>query len=202
MKRQHLLITVGAAVVAAAAFGSAALVLHPFQAGQQYSTAPDSQVALAMTLNSSEIRTGQTMGMDISLTNTSPGTLALAPEHNWPLRKWSMGPCLFHLPFGMALMQGNYALQNMTDGQRLTLYPRGVYMCRGIEITGFVFEPSSTRATIETSNSTIPVNMQYRVAFNGYYDGQTFKPLEEGLYTVAAEDQWGHIILRHFTVGN
>ncbi|HJU13251.1 MAG TPA: hypothetical protein VJ792_02205 [Candidatus Nitrosotalea sp.] len=203
MKQLHLFITVGVGIAAVAAFGAAALLFHVFQVNPQSGTEPESGIALAMDLNSTAIRTGQTMGMDISLTNTTPGVLTINPQHNWPLRKWSMGPCLFHLPFGMALMQGDYTLQNMTDGQRLTLYPRGVYVCKTIGIVDFVFQPSSSKATIETYNSTnISVNMQYHVAFNGYYDGQTFRPLAGGMYTVVGEDQWGHVILKHFTVGS
>ncbi|MDE1829732.1 MAG: hypothetical protein KGI25_05370 [Thaumarchaeota archaeon] len=203
MKTLHISIIIGAGVAAAIALGAITLLSpHMFQYNQQSGMSEAaSHLGLAMSLNSTEIKLGQSMGMDISLTNTSPNTVVLDPEHNWPLRKWSMGPCLFHLPFGMALMQGYYTTQNMTDGQRLPLYPTGVYMCKTIGIVDFVFEPSSTKATIETYNSTnYPVTMQYHVGFNGYYDGQKFQSFVPGVYTVVGDDQWGHISIKHFTV--
>ncbi|MDE1863519.1 MAG: hypothetical protein KGI33_11495 [Thaumarchaeota archaeon] len=202
MKTLHLSIIIGAAVAAAAAGGLVFLAGHSLQTEQESSTEDESESALVLdlSLNSTDIRPGQEMGMDISLTNTSPKTLVLDPDHNWPLRKWSMGPCLFHLPFGMALMKGNYGANNMTDGQRLTLYPRGVYLCKPVGISGFVFDPSSSTGIIETHNSTRQATMKYHVAFNGYYEGQRFVPLGPGIYTVVGDDQWGHVVVRHFSV--
>ena len=203
MKTLRLLILVGAGAASASVFGMAALLFPQlFHFGYHEGTENSgSQLALAMSINSTSIRPGQVMGVDISLANTSPDKLVVDPQHNWPLRKWSMGPCLFHMPFGMALMPGNYSVENMTEGQRLPLYPSGVYVCKTIGIVDFVFEPSSSKATVETYNSTkYPVTMQYHVAFNGFYDGKEFHPLDAGAYTVVGEDQWGHVVLHHFTV--
>lgn len=203
MKTLHLSVIIGGVIAAIIAAGVITLLTpHIFESNQQSGINQDaSQLALAMSLNSTEIRPGQSMGMDISLANTSPNTVVLDLQHNWPLRKWSMGPCVFHLPFGMALLQGDYTAQNMTEGQRLTLYPRGVYMCRTIGITDFVFEPSGTSATIETYNSTnYHVTMQYHISFNGYYEGQKFQPFVPGEYTVVGDTMWGHLQIRHFTV--
>jgi hypothetical protein len=210
MKTSHLSIIIAVGVCAIVAFGVIMFLSpHMFSSvsseeneGQQMENT-ESQLALAVSINSTEIKTGQSMGMDISLANTSTDKLVVNPDHDWPLRKWSLGPCVFHLPFGMALMKGYYTIDNMTQGQRLLLYPRGVYMCKTIGIVDFVFEPSSTRATIETYNSTnYPVNMQYHIGFNGFYQDQQFQPLTEGTYTVIGEDQWDHISINHFSVNN
>ncbi len=203
MRTLTLSIIIGAGVAVAITFGAIALLTpHMFQFNQQSSTSEAaSQLVFAMSLNSTQITRGQSMGMDLSLANNSPNTLVINPEHNWPLRKWSMGPCLFHLPFGMALLQGDYTIQNMTEGQHLPLYPAGLYVCKTIGIVDFVFQPSSTKATIETYNSTnYPVTMQYHLSFNGYYDGQKFQSFLPGVYTVVGDDQWGHISISHFTV--
>ncbi|MDE1763420.1 MAG: hypothetical protein KGH88_04140 [Thaumarchaeota archaeon] len=203
MKTLHLSIIIAAGMGVAAVFGGIILFSpHMFSFGSQ-NTSDGSQLAFAVSINSTRIKTGQSMGMDISLTNPSSTTLVVNPQHNWPLKKWSIGPCLFHLPFGMTLMQGDYTLDNMSQGQRLQLYQSGVYMCKTIGIVDYVFEPSSSKATIETYNSTnYPVNMQYHIGFNGYYEGQKFRPLTEGIYTVIGEDRWGHILVNHFTVNN
>ncbi len=210
MKTLYLLIIIAAGVGAIVTFGAITLFSpHSFNSvPNEENEEPqmenaESQLAFAASINSTQIKTGQSMGMDISLANTSPNKLVVNRDHDWPLRKWSLGPCVFHLPFGMALMKGYYTTENMTQGQRLPLYPRGVYMCKTIGIVDFVFEPSSTKATIETYNSTsYAVNMQYHIGFNGFYQDQTFQPLTEGTYTVIGEDQWNHISINHFTVNN
>ncbi len=164
---------------------------------------PQSMLALNVSLNSTQLSTGQGIGMDISLVNTATHTLTINPEHDWPLKKWSLMPCLFHLPFGIALLQGDYTTDNMTQGNKLPLYQSGIYMCRTIGIVDYVFEPSSSQATIETYNSTsYPVTMQYHVAFNGYYQNQKFQPLTPGVYTLVGDDEWGHLSVNHFTVTN
>lgn len=204
MKSLHLSIVTAAGIGAVVTLGIVlVLTMHgPNNTGQSnVANYPVSMLAFAMSINSTNIKVGDSIGIDISLANTSPNTLTVPPQHNWPLKKWSLGPCLFQIPFGMALMQGNYDTQNMTEGQRLLLYPRGVYMCRPIGIVNYIFEPSSTTATIDTYNSTnIPVTLQFHVAFNGFYQGQKFQPFTPGIYTVVGDDQWGHIAINHFTV--
>ncbi len=150
MKTLHISIIIAAAVAAVVIFGvMAALTPHLFQFNQQSNLGEaESELALVVSMNSTDVKVGQGMGMNISLTNTSPNTLVVVPKHDWPLRQWSMGPCLFHLPFGMALFRGDYTIQNMTEGHRLPLYPRGVYMCKTIGIVDYVFEPSSNKATV------------------------------------------------------
>ena len=202
MRTLYISINISAGVAAIATIGVIFLAgnqQHPYQQGGGLES-DGSQLVLALSMNSTKIATGQEMGMDISLTNPSPSRLSVPPKHDWPLRKWSMGPCLFHLPFGMVLLKGNYGVDNMSDGQRLTLYPRGLYLCRPIGITGFVFEPSSSRVIVETYNSSRQVTMKYHVAFNGFYEGQKFQPMDPGVYTVVGDDQWGHSVVRHFTV--
>lgn len=178
---------------------------HMFNLPQQSSSenTPPSVLSLAVSVNSTEIKAGNGIAMDIALANTSPDTLTLIPQHNWPVKQWSIKPCLFHLPFGMALFQGDYSIENMTDGKRLPLYQSGVYMCKTIGIVDYVFEPSSNKATIETYNSTnYQVTLQSHIAFNGFYQGQKFQPLTPGVYTIVGDDEWGHVSINHFTVTN
>ncbi|MGI0102377.1 MAG: hypothetical protein ACREA7_07265 [Nitrosotalea sp.] len=205
MKSLHLYIIMAIGVAAIVTLGATiSLSPHTFNLNHNYqSNSTDTQssmLSLSVSVNSTEIKVGQGIAMDIALDNTSPNTLVLNPQHNWPLRKWSMGPCLFHLPFGMALLQGNYSIDNMTEGERLPLYPSGVYMCRTIDIDHFIFQPSSNKATIEINDTNYPVTMQYNLAFNGFYQGQKFQPFTQGMYTVIGEDRWGHVSIHHFMV--
>lgn len=203
MKSLTLSIITAAGIGAAVTFGIVLMfTLHSFNTAQTNTeNYPESMLQLNVSVNSTQVKPGQNVGMDISLVNTATHTLTINLEHNWPLKKWSLLPCLFHLPFGMALLQGNYTIDNMTQGNRLPLYPRGIYLCKTIGIVDYVFEPSSTQATVETYNSTnYPVSMQYHITFNGYYQNQRFQPLEPGVYTIVGDDEWGHVLVNHFTV--
>ncbi len=208
MKSLNLYIITAIGIGVIVTFGAIVLLSpHTFNLSQNYQSSsentPPSMLSLSVSVNSTEIKTGRGIAMDIALGNTSPNTLVINPRHNWPIRIWSMGPCLFHLPFGMALLEGNYSIENMTEGEHLLLYPSGVYMCKTIGIVDYVFQPSSNKAIIETYNSTnYQVAMQYHLAFNGFYDDKIFQPLTPGVYTIVGADEWGHIVINHFTVIN
>ncbi|MGI0047396.1 MAG: hypothetical protein ACREBB_09460 [Nitrosotalea sp.] len=205
MKPLHLSIITAAGIGSVVTLGIVLMfTMHSFNTVQpNTANYPESMLLLNVSMNSTQLRTGQGIGMDISLANTATHALTINPEHNWPLKKWSLLPCLFHLPFGMALLQGDYTVDNMTQGNKLPLYHSGIYLCKTIGIVDYVFEPSSTQATIETYNATnYPVTMQYHVAFNGYYQNHRFQPLVPGVYTVVGDDEWGHISVNHFTVTN
>ncbi|MGI0087912.1 MAG: hypothetical protein ACREBI_08120 [Nitrosotalea sp.] len=205
MKSLHLYIIMAIGIGAIVTFGViVSLSPNAFNLNHNYQSnstnTSSSMLSFSVSVNSTEIKAGQGIAMDIVLDNTSPNSLVLNPQHDWPLKKWSMGPCLFHLPFGVALFRGNYSIDNMTEGERLPLYPSGVYMCRTINIGHFIFQPSSNKATIEINGTNYPITTQYNLAFNGFYQGQKFQSFTQGTYTVIGEDRWGQISINHFTV--
>jgi hypothetical protein len=207
MKSLNLYIITAIGIGVIVTFGAIVSFSHIFNPSQNYqpisANTPQSMLSLNVSVNSTQIKAGQGVAMDIVLANTSPNVLTLRPQHNWPVRQWSILPCLFHLPFGMALFEGNYSVENMTEGKRLPFYQTGVYMCKTIGIVDYVFQPSSNKAVIETYNSTnYQVPMQYHVAFDGYYQGQKFQTLMPGVYTLIGDDEWGHLSINHFTVTN
>jgi hypothetical protein len=76
------------------------------------------------------------------------------------------------------------------------------------DINEYVFQPSSDVATIFQSSGTNPVsteNMNAEVQTNGYWmasqnlNEYNFTP---GVYTVVAGDEWGALVVLHFTVTN
>lgn len=206
MKSVNLYIITAIGIGAIVAFGAIALFSpHTFNLNQNHqqnsAITPPSALSLDVTVNATQIKAGQGIAMDIVLTNTSPNPLTISTQHNWPVRQWSILPCLFHLPFGMALFAGNYSVDNMTEGKRLPFYQTGVYMCKTIGIVDYVFQPSSNKAVIETFNSTnYQVPMQYHIAFDGYYQDKKFQTLTPGVYTLVGDDEWGHFSINHFTV--
>ena len=50
------------------------------------------------------------------------------------------------------------------------------------------------------------MKMQYELQLNGYWDGNPMEAVQDnfnpGVYTVVAGDEWGALVLVHFTVTN
>ena len=113
------------------------------------------------------------------------------------------------LPFGLAVFQGNYTLSSYSTVTPLIIYdPSKVYI--GTQVVGptsYSFQPSSDAAYIEGgsySSSNGLMKMQYELQLNGYWDDNLMKAVQDnfnpGVYTVVAGDEWGNMVILHFTV--
>lgn len=66
----------------------------------------------------------------------------------WKLKGIGLHPCDSETPFGIALLEGNYVSDNMTEAKRLPLYSNGPYGCSAqFIITSYVFQPLSNNAS-------------------------------------------------------
>lgn len=164
-------------------------------------------IKLLLTTNSTIIRQGQTIGLDISLNNTAPNKLVLNSDNNWGLPDLSFEPCIPR-PYGIAVFDGYYTEQNMTDGRPLLIF-NPVAMCPSINSTKiYVFEPESTNATASTcSDSNLPYctysqDMQDKISISGTWEGDNLQPFKAGVYTLVGGDEWGHLAIQHFAVTN
>ena len=126
--------------------------------------------------------------------------------NNWPLSGLGVAPCPTDLPYGVALYQGYYTAANVTQAQRLDIYP--VVACPLLLrlVTSYLFQPSSDLATIlpGTGNAT---QMLSKVNATGTYSGSIATnssptPLPPGAYTVAAGDEWGALVVQQFTISS
>lgn len=163
-------------------------------------------INLSLATNSTAIRHGQTVGVDIWISNTSGNKLTMNYDDNWPWKRLTLHPCVVGMPFGVALLEGDYSLQNLTAAKQLSLYQNGTYNCpmeRYDQVNAYVFEPSSDNATLETPNGNFTSEIRQGIPVNGFYDhSNNFQILADGQYTIVAGDEWGHIALQHFTVSN
>lgn len=163
-------------------------------------------IKLFLTTNSTIIRQGQTIGADIWISNTSGNKMVMNYDDNWPWKRLILHPCVVGMPFGVALLDGNYYLQNLTISKQLPLYQDGIYHCpmeRYDKVNAYVFEPSSSNATLETPAGNFTSEIRYSLSVNGFYSPTNdFQALANGEYTIVAGDEWGHIALQHFTVSN
>ncbi len=163
-------------------------------------------INLFLTTNSTVIKQGQAIGVDIWISNTSGNKMTMNYDNNWPWKRLALHPCVVGMPFGVALLEGNYSLQNLTEAKQLSLYQNGTYNCpmeRYDQVNTYVFEPSGDNTMLETPARNFTSDMRYSLSVNGFYShANDFQALVDGEYTIVAGDEWGHIVLQHFAVSN
>ncbi|MDE1766793.1 MAG: hypothetical protein KGI27_11060 [Thaumarchaeota archaeon] len=167
-----------------------------------------SALKLYLSTNSTSIQSGQAIGIDVSLNNTSPQQLTLPVQDNWPINGLGSGGCSF-LPIGITILDGYYTEQNMTDKKSLSFYfqpPCGPF---NASFKSFAFQSLGSRAITECESTdsyvfSCPkmIEMRYNVAYSHVLENGNFQPFNSGVYTVVGGDEWGHVAIRHFTVTN
>ena len=112
-------------------------------------------------------------------------------------------------PVGFAIFQGYYGMSNYTSGKALPLYNTSVeFSCtENIYPNEYLFQPLSDSISVYNhgqfeTNGTASLSL----LTDGYWTGGTGTPTAasfnefRGVYTVLAADEWGNILLLHFTV--
>ncbi|MGI0069545.1 MAG: hypothetical protein ACREAN_04735, partial [Nitrosopumilaceae archaeon] len=124
-------------------------------------------------------------------------------SYNYSFSASSLFPCDYG-PFRVAVFEGNVAKENLNTTEPLHFYHPGDYNCQAPSPGKFwIFQPLGNTATLvchlgSYCNDTI--SSRY-LSFNGYWDSQDhFHSFQEGNYTLAGGDQWGHMMILHFSV--
>src|SRR5579864_7186347 len=156
---------------------------------------------LSVSTNSTFLKTGQTIGIDITLNNTSSKTLTINHQNMWKLKGIGLHPCNSETPFGIAILEGNYVNDNMTEAKQLSLYSNGLYSCPSpFIITSYVFQPLSDNASIVAFESPNYYKSTDHFSLRGYFVDRQFLLFHSGQYTIVGGDEWGHVVIRHFVV--
>jgi plastocyanin len=163
-----------------------------------------SVLKLSLITNSKAIRYGESIWMEISVSNTLPIPFMALTENDWKFNASSLNVCSSS-PVGISILSGYYTEENMTEGKQLSLYNNNVN-CPYVlyEVTGYQFEPSSNKimsCSDNAHNSCDAHEMRYQVSFSGYWS-DNLHPFDIGTYTVIGADEWGHVAIEHFVVTN
>jgi hypothetical protein len=166
----------------------------------------NSQTGLNLTLN---VSANANPYPTITVTAYDVNTLGRADNLTTP-EDWAVsgGGCAGDL-VEYVLYQGNYALGNLTQGTPLR-QSDGIATCIG-ETSYCIFNPLSTQATIYWApgifySKPSPANASVSATLLGFWGTNPAYPegayflFPAGTYTVAAMDEWGNIVLSHFTV--
>ncbi len=167
-------------------------------------------LALVLSLNSTNIHSGQSISIRVDEQNTLPPPNHVPAAKNWPLDGLGVGPCgVLNYPMGIQVMQGYYGTNNVSTGSPLQLYKTGTYNCPAIlsGISGYTFQSNDTASVTGScgSDSCFTQNMSSTTSVSGYWtpnplQGATFRNFLPGIYTVVAGDEWETLAVLHFVV--
>jgi hypothetical protein len=167
---------------------------------------------LQLRLSANASSTGGSHGnVTVSIRVDEYNTLAAANNVSkatlWGLDGLSLGACGTQIyPFGVALYSGTYTAANVSKAEPLQIYP--IVPCPLLIrfITGYQFQPASDLAVVLPSgpnatatpmSANVTATDVYGIGNGGSYPA----PLGPGTYTVAAGDEWGSVVVTHFTIG-
>jgi len=165
-----------------------------------YATSPDG-LRLTLQISSSQIAPGDPLVINITETNTNAEPLNESARSSWMVDGLRMSACYDSVyPFGVAVFQGHLTRDSLPPSARLNLYP--VVPCPLLVryITGYYFQAASDVALVlPGSGSGVP--MASGLASSGNYTTGTNRvDFAPGEYTVVAGDEWGSLVLLHFSV--
>jgi hypothetical protein len=168
-------------------------------------------LSLSFSLDAKTYKPGDTINMVISETNTLSKMNNILVSDKWPVSGLSVDLCgTESFPFGVVVMQGDYTTDDISTAIPLILYNPNVivqcYIPPVLNVKAYDFKPSSDIATINgsTPNQTATIEMSTKISMWSYWAGSPPNAVqhnfETGVYTVVAGDEWGALVVLHFTV--
>ncbi|HJX35606.1 MAG TPA: rhodanese-like domain-containing protein [Dehalococcoidales bacterium] len=158
---------------------------------------------LQVSVNTTALTSGQTLLISVSEYNTLPAANNVVAAENWGVNGLVLGACsnLNELPFGVALFQGSYNAQNISQAAPLPLFPAVPCPLLIRLITGYDFLPDSINAAIMPGGDlSTPTPMSGSLTVNGTYSLAQLRPLAPGAYTLVVGDEWGALEFLYISV--
>jgi hypothetical protein len=158
---------------------------------------------LQLNVNTTTVSTGQAILVNVTEFNTLNSVNNVTKSSDWQVQGAAISSCpnTNDQPFGIALYQGHYTPQNISQGIQLGIFP--ITPCPMFErlVTGYVFQPQSDVASILPGSASGGSPMTAGIIVNGTFaqvsSTQAFAP---GSYTLAAADEWGALAFLYITV--
>jgi hypothetical protein len=156
----------------------------------------------SVTLNTTQLHSGQTLNITAYATNDRSTLNNLSFAQNWA-EPWFVGWLHIGTCYSFAnadVFHGYYdasnvsIITNSSDGTGLQLAKLLAHYCPvhyGEWFTFFPFQPHQS-------------HVGYHFSTSGYYPSDvaasSFRLFESGTYTVVAGDEWGQLVIAHFSV--
>ena len=166
---------------------------------------------LSLSLDTTTYKLYQDVSIVIDEKNTLSKTNNVPVANKWRLIGLSSGPCTQGFPVGIAVFSGYYSSTDVLKGTPLVIFnPNQVYNCP-IEIIpdSYSFQPSSDIADLVASSGpgipNVKRQIQSTITLSGYWNNganSKFTNFGPGIYTIVGGDEWGALVVLHFTVTN
>ena len=167
-------------------------------------SAPSSNgLQLQVSVNATTLTSGEALQISVSEYNTLSTINNVTAATNWAVNGLAFSACpnLNELPFGVALFQGSYNAQNISQAAPLDLFPAVPCALLIRLITGYNFLPDSVNAAIMPGGDiSSPTPMSGSLTVNGTYFTAQLKPLAPGVYTLVVGDEWGTLEFLYISV--
>jgi hypothetical protein len=176
----------------------------------QYSSTVISSYGLSLTLSlaSTTYYPGEQVSVTIHEENMLTKENNVHVANGWPVQGLNLGPCDTVYPFGILILRGYYDAKGVVAITPLQLFnPNALPPCAPIlPAVLYDFQPRSDVAAIYTSYDSEPssIDMTANVTPAGFWTGSppnaSFSHFIPGIYTVVGGDEWGALVVLHFTV--
>jgi hypothetical protein len=169
-------------------------------------------LSLSLSLDSAAYQPGQNITIVVDEKNTLSKTNNIPKSDNWAYDHFRKAPCDSVSPFGAAIFRGDYTVSNYSTATPLTIYdPHATLLCPTYApIISYEFQPLSDTANVIADSKYNQYNnswqFKYEVTIRGYWPDNDFNSksiltiFEPGVYTIVAGDEWGAVVVVHFTV--
>jgi hypothetical protein len=180
-------------------------------ATDQYSSTVISRYGLGLTLslNSTTYHPGEQVTVTINEMNILPIRNKIHAASRWPIEGLTLTPCgTLSYPFGISFLQGYYDAKDVGGITPLQVFDANVlYSCPvPLAAVSYDFQPWSDVAGVYIGYGWPPwsTNMTAQVTSAGFWVGgccnATFSNFTPGIYTIVGGDEWGALVVLHFTV--
>ena len=166
-------------------------------------------LSLSLSLDGTTYQPGQEIAITVDEKNVLSTINDVTATTNLPSEFMSGYPNDPSFPLGLAVLRGNYIGSNYSTVTPLIIYnPGEVYIgTTATAPTSYSFNPGIGVATLNggdyNSSNAICIWLHIEISVNGYWPNNastTSTNFEPGVYTVVAGDEWGALVVVHFTV--
>jgi hypothetical protein len=182
--------------------------LNNFNGANSASSSSTNGLSLSLSLDSKTYQPGQEISIVVDIKNTRSRTNDVPISNDWSYNQLASGQCDMGLPYGIAVFHGDYTSSDFSTATPLALWNYNFIVPCGIPMTNtaYDFNPLSDMANpIDgTSSQNYSFAIDAEFTETGYWTGAapnaTMHNFDPGVYTVVAGDEWGALLVVHFTV--
>jgi hypothetical protein len=174
--------------------------IPPLPSGENLSAPSFQGLELVVSTNATEVPVGDSVQVNLSEFNTLSTLNNVSAAHDWPTQV-ALGSCenIYVQPFGIAVYVGHVDGQNLSQGERVNVFPPTACPQYIRLVTGYEFQPVSDLAVVLPSFGATPSPLVGSVVI-GMSSPPQGQPLPPGNYTIVAADEWGALAFVYIAV--